>query len=471
MTAGYNKNMDEVQTRQSDDGLWEDRWEFDTPKRKARAALIKKEAALRNLHQEASDENTTGPRLQAIVEEARRRRSYYENTAHEWIVQAAFANPNIPPRVVLDYLNAFHPAPEYGPVLRAFFSNPVVPLLPLEMPDFVSALKADAQIRVLREETLPVFMAQQLAQGHGEIAEAAQMHVALAGETENEAWPSEVRAHFQTALLHVPKKTAKKMHLWHAELADLYLAPKRIAGPSPPILPPLKTARLIRDWFACDSESEAAKALLRRIAPHRKQAELAHALRAGATPADLKAALLVPRTDRDKVTKVVFYHPSVSGDLIRSIYHFDPPVWERSVVSHPLTPSDVLEILLGSSKVEIRRAARLHPNAPPNANEIATKETLARAKSAHAGKPSAFVYFVAKLHQEKWMPSDGMTHWLQRLIAALFVTTKTLDASLWGHGETRTGRDLLHHLSHDGNRIVRAAARTKLENPAFVFVW
>ena len=67
--------------------------------------------------------------------------------------------------------------------------------------------------------------------------------------------------------------------------------------------------------------------------------------------------------------------------------------------------------------------------------------------------------------------------WQSRLLTALWLPLSAYpfpakdkegyDFELWN----RSPLDLMHHLAHDGNRLVRWAAQTRLADPDFVFTW
>jgi hypothetical protein len=64
--------------------------------------------------------------------------------------------------------------------------------------------------------------------------------------------------------------------------------------------------------------------------------------------------------------------------------------------------------------------------------------------------------------------------WMNRLFVAfqLPLSNEPLFEGEQGAADwNRSPLDLLHHLSHDGNRLVRWAARTRLADPDFVFTW
>ena len=89
------------------------------------------------------------------------------------------------------------------------------------------------------------------------------------------------------------------------------------------------------------------------------------------------------------------------------------------------------------------------------------------------GEAGEFAEFAAMLHNTL-VPGvlqycSSNRDWWERLNAAFRLPLSNVPFSRdkWN----RSPLDLLHHLSHDGNRFVRWAAQTRLADPDFVFTW
>ena len=63
----------------------------------------------------------------------------------------------------------------------------------------------------------------------------------------------------------------------------------------------------------------------------------------------------------------------------------------------------------------------------------------------------------------------GNSYWLHHLNAAFLLPLS--DTPFSSDPWNRSPLDLMHHLAHNGNRLVRWAAQTRLADPGFVFTW
>jgi hypothetical protein len=97
------------------------------------------------------------------------------------------AHPNTPPSVLLGMLHRYPMSACIG-----LCHNPALPLLPLEMPDFITQIGYEAAILFLLWEELPPSLARWLKTYPDPVlAWEAEAHVAIAGEVdENEKWRS-----------------------------------------------------------------------------------------------------------------------------------------------------------------------------------------------------------------------------------------------------------------------------------------
>ncbi len=201
------------------------------------------------------------------------------------------------------------------------------------------------------------------------------------------------------------------------------------------------------------------------------------------------------------VTNAVLAHPNTPPRSILSIFSEIFLDSNRAFCNNPMTPFLVLEIPDFWVRLDLDVAENLlrEEGLPPVAVSVFSGSSEAVSKSARlhiatAGEIQSqyegikallaygFPQFMAKHH----LPTDlgnlrvnGTSyHWWLRLYAALHLPltgepipksghVAESDQEQWG----RSPLDLLHHLAHDGNRLVRWAAQTRLADPNFVFTW
>ena len=136
----------------------------------------------------------------------------------------------------------------------------------------------------------------------------------------------------------------------------------------------------------------------------------------------------------------------------------------------------MIEKLAQCDDAATRRSARRHSKAPANLREVSKKALLGMMKTlSNPYDPADFGALFELLGGLRGLlPLSTLEfnvgHPLSfvRLTAALALPACSVP--LTGddaHGLTT--RDLLEHLSHDGNRLVRWAAQTRLADPDFVF--
>ena len=449
---------------------WEDPWEMTAPEKARRAAWANEpEVALRR---EAEDPETTGPRLQQIADEVLNRwRFIRDDSVEKWILEAIMGNPNVPLDLVRQLVSG-----QYGTLSVmdwAFFNNPIAPLIIWEKPDFITRLDPRVQTRLLAQEKMPAALVQTLLLSpEVSVVEAARLHIAFAGKADTSDWQTGVRDCWKTFCA----RANEKMRNWHADLVDLGLAPSWAADPMPPLLQMPRKPDL-EEWFAYRHTpgGDREKTLCQRIARNAASEFVAHALRPDALPADLNA--LIQETGlRNKMTGLaIMQHSAVTPDLIRDVVRINEAFFAQAAVCHRLTPPDVVAAFLRSDTPEIRRAARAHPNAPAEAAKVSITLVLRMAKAETLRPEGAFLEFVQTLHWG-WR-SIGMDEqvsspdWTKRLTAVVLIPEEKIKTpTVVSYRDTRTYRDALLHLSHDGNRLVRAAAQTRLDDPEYGFV-
>ena len=446
--------------------LWDDPWETSAREKARRAAWENTpDGALRR---EAQNPDTTGPRLREIAEPVIKRKSYVgDNSVEQWVLEAVASHPNVPLGVAYQLL-----ATRTDALVRAFFANPIAPLVLLEKPDFITSFSPLMQPRLLAQEQMPAVFVQQLTRSPNEaVGEAARLHIAFAGEAGANEWQDAVRDYFRAFCA----RADPKMRQWHADLVELGLAPSWAADPLPPLLLAPRKA-VLDEWytFRHAPQSEREETLCRRIARSAEPPFVAHALRPDATPDDLLA--LVTQTGlQTKLTGLaVLRHSAATPDLIRTVLEMDAAYFSPAAACHPLMPAEVIAGFLHSPVPEIRRTARAHPNAPEGAVAASLRPVLKLANDKTHRPEGAFVSLIQALHRHgRGRFLDAQTNaseWTKRLEAVLMIPTSEIKTPVTAFREGRTMRDALLHLSHDGNRIVRAAAKTRLANPDYLFV-
>lgn len=451
--------------------------ERDTAWEEKTRARYKEGAESHRLRELAANPETPAYKLEAIGKKALRRfnsRSDITTDACLIVLEAVAANPNTPPFLLPELI-------EQSPFsCRAFCRNPITPLLLLEKPDFVTVLTEQAQHALLREADAPLLFIQMLANGNAAqneaVRQAARLHVAFAGEAKSpDEWEPPVREYWRNECAALPgDQWGDKTRQWHADLAEMGLVPPWAAGVPPvPELISLDSLPVLDEWFqfAHTPGSVQEEELLKRIGPDVEDfSVLARGLRRDATPADLQQLLCTSGRDTGLVHLAILHHPAVNADLVAQIAGVQGERYQQVIVRHPQTPASVLAHLLQSEAPHLRRLARKHKNAPPDAVEI-SRQVFLRPASQFSGWPSPFASFAACLHglyQPTNVPQKAQHHhWAERLGAVLLAFPT--DDPLPDDPEKRTGRDLLHHLTKDGSRIVRAAAKTRLADPAYRF--
>ncbi len=167
----------------------------------------------RGIRHEAEDPDTTAARLQQLTDAViatwqanpNAKPSAAKQQGH-LVIEAIAAHPNTSPLTLIELLSldvAFNPtAPLSSPNqlwewLHFFYGftahyscglrrNPNLPLLCLETPDFWERVRGDGLRYFLREAALPHAVVRQIAQRKA-VAQLAGLHIALAGEVQNQA--------------------------------------------------------------------------------------------------------------------------------------------------------------------------------------------------------------------------------------------------------------------------------------------
>ncbi len=453
-----------------------DAWE-----RKTRARYKETDSS-RRLFNIAADPDATATELDTAAHETLDHLNLQLSVldACQSVADALAAHPNTPPVW-------FGKLIERSPFAsRAFCNNPIAPFLLLEKPYFVSELNENAQYALLREADLPLPILQILAKTSGgaraqmeAICRAAHLHAGLTGEASApQEWEAQAREEYRALCMETGDSIARN---WHADLAEIGLAPGWADGGRPfdePSLPELTKFHashpIVEQWLRFDhepgshQETNLLRALFLRLEIQDEQV-VAWGLRADASPKDLRAVLHGPAAKSDVIKEIALRHPAATPALVAEA--MEEGTDARLIVSLPQTPPHVLADILQYHDPLIRRLARRHPNAPPDICEIARRGFGYIVADGGIDTRYPLVSLLACLHgappQENVPIKAEHFLWTQRFEAALLAPVG--DAPLPGYEETRTGRELLDHLSRDGNRIVRGAAKTRLSDPEYRF--
>ena len=448
----------------------------------------------------AEDPNATADVLHGLLDQL----DQVEEMRNHSLIVAMAVHPNTSPDDLLRLLAMGWPRCN-----RAMFQNPILPFLPLEMPDFWQRVSVRACEVLLGDETTPVSIINQLLHHPAEsVVRDARLHITLAWQLQTcdeareaitDYWQS-----YCTAESQISDWTINET--WHAEIVELGLAPAWAVGQgnavSTPTAPPMSD--VARQWYdikgngkeaeaarmelwrkcvgALDGPLEASGARMGKIGfaiTNWLGRRLVRALSPNARDFGLEYAV-GSATDDDRQLEIAVEHPNVTPSVLRSIVQEKPDIHVRlRLAAHPMTPPDVLQKLLSKeeqkgerSYVILRRLARRHPNVPSQTAEQAAQSFAASVGQYHT-RLTEFVRFVANLHgayDDKVLFDKGQwTRWSSRLDAALKLPLSAVPSKQ--DKCERSPLDLMHHLAHDGNRLVRWAAKTRLADPDFNFTW
>lgn len=367
----------------------------------------------------------------------------------EATLEAMAADPNISAEA-LAYLA--------GPFPAAFCANPVFPLLLLENPSLPAHMPPVSLGRLLAHGDVPAdFVGAVVACGRPEMAEAARLHVAVAGEL-GAGWrdalvkalervvalPDDLLPLLVTLGL-LPAWLAPR--LMGADAMVWALADRSTAEPVEPQLnaPSGRAARAAdsatpRDelWALADDEESAVRAALARnpaFGPHDLAELKAREDRLDNDPVVYQAIAAEPRTP-----------PAILLDLAGYSLALFTGV-RRALAVNPSTPATALEVLADEPyAADIRLALARHPNLGSAQRQRMIELSLEAALGS--GAP---IYRAIALGQPGASPqalalAEHSPHWLERLALALNPAA-TMAA--------------LAHLAQDGNSLVRAAARSQ----------
>lgn len=366
-------------------------------------------------------------------------------------LEALAADPNAPAEA-LAFLA--------GPFPAAVCANPVFPLLLLENPSLPAEMPAVSLGRLLAYAGVPAdFVAAVAAYGRPDMAAAARLHVALAGEA-GEGWRADL-------------------------VAAVALLPNT---PDDDLLVALATLGLVPAWLRSRLESDARVALAlagATVAPEEPAAAppLAGRAIAAADPATPRDELWRLADDEDAAVRAALArNPALSPEELAELKRRedqldnDPAVYKAIAAELRAPPELLVELARNQSALftVVRRAVARNPSAPPAALELLADELYAadirlhlaahanlgpaqRQKMVEASLDAALgagdpLYRAIALshpaaHPRALALADRSPHWLERLALALNPAAPPA---------------ALARLAGDGNRLVRAAAAERV---------
>lgn len=406
----------------------------------------------------ARDPATAPGRLRELATSARRNKQ-------RRVLAALAANPSTPPDTLID-LVPLAPA--------AFCRNPKAPLLAQKMPDFVDKLFPAGLGLLLRSPRAPVSLVALVAASarYPTFAEAARLHVSLAGEADDDAWAGEVFAYWRTYLESVAENDLDARHAVR-ELVERGLVPAasvavvEMARPDP--------------WQSGDGYP----ARLRGADPSLLRVfEQARTTPQPRPPADFKNARLgwlrslFAQQERRFAVWGTVLNPALAPDAMQQFAASWGPDTVVALAGNPAVPPDLLRQLAKHPNAAVRRAALRHarsvtPELRDECRRWLCKNALAETSSLSLrnAPPAPLARFAALLGapetlRRPLLRSFGASPmWQNRLAAALAVGSRPN-----GRPPKPKHVALLRLLARDGNRLVRAAARSRLANFA-PFSW
>ena len=422
-------------------------------------------------------------------------------------------HPNTPPELLVSLIA------EYA---DAFCQNPVAPFLPLEIPDFAARVR-NVRAHLLREQYVPLSLLAAIAE-HAKTESAEQnsstdlLHVALYGEVQGEVegetkvtscWYEHIASY--VARLEKPQEDTRqgRFRRWrdnsivqpNGDMVELGLAPQWVnkpplfVDPRPPE-PSSEAKQRFERTAALNSLGE--RELWKRIAPElATRPELVACIRGAATEKDLATLADIPEGRDGYLHEIIAAHPNAGTMVFERLLHSKTRHEVlRLIVAHQNASEEFITMMVQFPDAEVRRLARRHENAPPNSVDL-SKQAVLRQWRTRPSRCMPFERFVAGLHGALMLDALYKCAMRQqaedRLVAAFALPTEAIsipsstdeedekdDSAIVNYynqklqeaaGAGCTTRDLLEHLARDGNRLVRWAAQTRLQNPDYVFRW
>ena len=156
--------------------------------------------------------------------------------------------------------------------------------------------------------------------------------------------------------------------------------------------------------------------------------------------------------ERWVVRQAVAGNSSAGATLLASMAADSDLDVRRSLAGHPNTPQDALETLLHDAEDGVRRAALGNPNLSAELRIARRRRAIGNCARAKEGLNRAIGLSHPDVPESELMKSRHLAsgEWLERLALALNPTLPQAG---------------IERLSRDGNRIVRAVAKSRLEKP------
>ncbi|HEY1015120.1 MAG TPA: hypothetical protein VGE07_20615, partial [Herpetosiphonaceae bacterium] len=342
------------------------------------------------------------------------------------IAEAVASHPNTPLPTLLK-LARRHPA--------AFLANPALLLHLLEQPDFPMSIQADTLQQLVTDQAAPPGLLGVLSRHElEEIAEAARMHVSLAGEAGAD-WAEQLEEAIWG--IKIPQSSTQIPTLLAMGAVPRWLIPPllisdsialRQAAAASPATPPELVETVLRAGSEADLTTEAPPdptleprwlerlarggvwssglaavhpntppALLTRLSGHSS----GRIRRLVATNPKLPPGAM-PRLASDKdrhVRLAVARNPNAPGPVLARLAQDRAPGVIAAAAAHPNLPLDVLERLASHAEWEPREGVAKNPVTPPRILELLADDGERSVVFATARHPSLPEHVIVKLSQ------------------------------------------------------------------------
>ena len=451
------------------------------------------------LKRAASDPTTSPEQLTQIAEQVVQWRPAPEP---RWDRLGALIarHPNTPPNTLARLAGRF---------ARAFLQNPVLPLILLEEPGFIAQFHESDLLRVLRFPQAPLcFVTACHANPKEDVVEAVRGHIAIAGEIlpDGEAWQLEVID--AVTRLPVPDPEAL-FDLVETESAPCaFLERIGLAAVHEPELPP-ETRRFRkrqRGWErrrarqrarrsvgtapSVDEPEDGWDRLVERMAHHRDYSALLdmaldpdlppeampllamtrsipyfirrrlrlHLARNLGTPPDVLMQLLLSCT-----APRIAAHPNATPDMIQTVAEKYGRLDTLLEIAYSRkATAELLDSILArrqggyfiNRNAHLRRLVRWHPDYAGREGDVSIENAQARILEGYTWTTGLVRFILAAtnpLTPERLRREADSDSWYRRLAAAL---------------NSHTSAKCRLALANDSHRLVRAAARARLTDPA-----
>jgi hypothetical protein len=430
---------------------WHDRFDrrnHDMPKKIKKETYSADFAAARN-------PNTPPDELQRISEQG-----WTQNAkANNELVSALLMNPNTPPQLLAGLAEKN---------CAALCRNPILPLIPLEMPDFPTHLTPYTRQKLVMEPHIPRALLALFCNDVDPITAAgARQHITLAGEIPLEKAGEEIMTFLHRLATDVPPGPGRAAH---RELVEYGFAPAWAAA-FPPESDEDKELPEI-DSRLSPTRREMVRAILGIANSDRSVLDcVSPVVRAALDPVAEPHALQRWAEDQDWAVRLaVAANPNTPKATLQQLNkHIYRNLNQAALIRNPNTPQEVLAGFASGSCPTLRRAVRRRPEALPewkDAAHAALRNDLdrwcVRPKNQHdypylspGWGPTSFCQMVAlwhfkgKDHRARVRVAAESPDFHDRLAAALAPPLAI-------------AYDVRTRLQNDGNRYVRVAARARL---------